>query len=81
MGTKRDIPCNNATGTIIDTHGHKDITLVAKCALVIGSIYFFYLLNNVMNFCQVNKLNADDYQRRLPFKKLGEKLTVKLALN
>ena len=33
----------------------KDPTIVAKCALIIISIYLFYLLNNIMNFCQVTK--------------------------
>ena len=36
--------------------GEKDMTVIWKCTLIIASIYVFYLLNNVMNFCQVSTI-------------------------
>lgn len=44
---------SNKDGLQRDDDG-KDMTVVWKCALIIGSIYMFYLLNNLMNFCQVS---------------------------
>ena len=54
---KRIVPAGNATSNKDDLQnddGGKDMAVVWKCALIIASIYMFYLLNNFMNFCQVS---------------------------
>lgn len=51
------VACQNITtngvGNVGDVHG-TETTVVAKCCLVLASIYFFFLLNNIMNFCKVS---------------------------
>jgi len=65
---KRDISFINTTRHISNSNdaGHHDMIVVSKCALIIASIYLFYLLNNVMNFCQIGHAHSHGHSHTIP---------------
>eukprot|EP00795_Rhopilema_esculentum_P016201 gene16201-7573_t len=64
---KKIVIYRNETSDIAkEAPSEKDMTVVWKCALVLASIYMFYLLNNMMNFCQIGHTHSHGHSHTIP---------------